>query len=250
MPQCPQENLVGAYLDGELQGQDRARFREHLASCPQCQALVAQIIDTADQLRSGMRAVDDQSGSHVASSVQQALSRTGAFRRVRRRRWWQHNSGSLATFLVRLGILVAVLAVTIWAAHRFTRVSPPEQPASLAAGEPRLVPPRSPTPDAVLASAEALLSDLVRSARTEPGAARRLREKASSSGTSVRLSCLAASAIDRGRRASLVHLCRILDDVASLGDDAEAVALAAQVEKAKVVDTVRQLRHGVRQEGL
>jgi anti-sigma factor RsiW len=250
MPQCPQENLVSAYLDGELQGQDRARFQEHLASCPQCRALVAQMMDIEEQLRSGIRAIDVQSSSDIASSVQQALSRTGAFRRVRRRRWWQHNSGSLAAFLARLGILVAVLAVTIWAANRFTRVSPPEQPTGVVADEPRLVPPRSPTPDAVLASAEALLSDLVRSARTEPGAARRLREKASLSGTSVRLTCLAESAIDRSRRASLVHLCRMIDDVASLENDAQAVALATRVENAKAVDAVRQLRHQLRQEGL
>ncbi|MBN2584792.1 MAG: zf-HC2 domain-containing protein [Planctomycetes bacterium] len=250
MPHCPQENLVSAYLDGELKGQDRERFKAHLTECPYCQSLVAQMMDIEDQLRSGMRPIDLQSGSDIASSVQQALSRTGEFSRVRRHKWWQRNSGSLNIFLLRVGILVLVLAVTIIAANRFTTIPQPHDTTTGTQTQPRLTPPATATPDEVLESVETLLADLVRSARTEPGAAKRFREWEASARIALRLGRLADAALDRRLHAGLFHLGTVLDEVAALKDDAQAAALAEQVEKAGLLNMVRGIRQQIRQEGM
>ena len=42
--------LMTAYLDGELDGRDRARLEAHLADCPHCSEYLAQLRVTIDAL--------------------------------------------------------------------------------------------------------------------------------------------------------------------------------------------------------
>ena len=42
--------LMTAYLDGELDGRDRARLEAHLADCPHCSEYLAQLRVTIESL--------------------------------------------------------------------------------------------------------------------------------------------------------------------------------------------------------
>jgi anti-sigma factor RsiW len=42
--------LMTSYLDGELDGRDRARLEAHLADCPHCSEYLAQLRMTIDAL--------------------------------------------------------------------------------------------------------------------------------------------------------------------------------------------------------
>src|SRR5215475_3372679 len=46
MSECD-EQLLGAYHDGELNHADRARFEQHLATCPSCSAELARLRDAS-----------------------------------------------------------------------------------------------------------------------------------------------------------------------------------------------------------
>jgi anti-sigma factor RsiW len=59
--------LMTSYLDGELQGQDRARLEAHLADCPHCSEYLAQLRITVDAL--GHVEIDDLSDEAVDELV-------------------------------------------------------------------------------------------------------------------------------------------------------------------------------------
>jgi hypothetical protein len=46
---CPDENLMAAYLDGVLSGQDRERFEDHASQCASCREVLAMAIEMAEQ---------------------------------------------------------------------------------------------------------------------------------------------------------------------------------------------------------
>jgi len=62
--------LVTEYLGGTLSAQDRARFDEHLASCPPCTAYLAQVRTTLD-LAAELGAADAPLDADVASRLGQ-----------------------------------------------------------------------------------------------------------------------------------------------------------------------------------
>jgi anti-sigma factor RsiW len=59
--------LMTSYLDGELQGHDRARLEAHLADCPHCSEYLAQLHITVDAL--GHVEIDDLSDEAVDELV-------------------------------------------------------------------------------------------------------------------------------------------------------------------------------------
>ena len=119
MPQCRYENFASAYFDGELSPDERATFETHIKQCSVCQAAIAGMKDIDESLRAGSALLRADTSGSISSAVQKKLSRTGEFTRLRRRKWWQRQSDSLASYAVRLGILLLVLVGTIVAANHF-----------------------------------------------------------------------------------------------------------------------------------
>ena len=55
---CPEPEVLAAYVDQGLSLAERARVEAHLASCPQCIALVAGVARTVEELSALMPDVD------------------------------------------------------------------------------------------------------------------------------------------------------------------------------------------------
>ena len=55
---CPEPEVLAAYVDRGLSLAERARVEAHLASCPQCIALLAGVVRTVEELSALMPDVD------------------------------------------------------------------------------------------------------------------------------------------------------------------------------------------------
>ena len=249
MPQCRYENFASAYLDGELSPEERATFEAHLRQCPLCQAAIAEMRDIDDSLRAGSDRINPNTSGQISSAVQQELSRTGAFARVRRRKWRRKRSDSLAAYAVRLGILLVMLVATIVAANKFTAHHSEPAPPSAGGKVVRAVPPEAPMSGDVLARAEALLADLVRAAGEEPGASERIGRQVREGGLLAHLGAMRAQALDPTLKENLSRLETALVWVANVESDAEGVALAETIQGAELPALARSLRERLRNEG-
>lgn len=247
MPSCKFEILVSAYLDGELTGEERELFEGHLASCDTCNHLVAEWREVEQALRRQTlrQALLDERA--VADRVRKTLSRSGAFRRARRksslRRMRDHLSARWRQVFAAAAA-VAALGVLVWGLSALGTPpgnprpnqprgseSSPRQPASL----PRL-----------LGEAQAVLARLESSAGTAPGAGRSLRDEVVRSELPTRLAVQVADAmVDDDTRAGVGRIELVLTLLANVPDDradAEAASLAATVKAAKLTGEAARLR--------
>ena len=63
---CPEPEVLAAYVDRGLSLSERARVDAHLASCPQCIALVAGVARTVEELSALRPDVVVDCGGHSA----------------------------------------------------------------------------------------------------------------------------------------------------------------------------------------
>jgi len=249
MPQCRYENFASTYLDGELSPEERTTFEAHLEQCPLCQAAIAEMRDIDDSLRAGSDRINPNTGGQISSAVQLALSRTGEFARVRRRKWWRKRSDSFTAYAVRMAILLVMLVATIVAANKFTAQESEPTPPPSAGKVLRAVPPEAPMPGDVLARAEVLLADLVRTAGQEPGAAKRIGRQVLEAGLLAHLGAVKAQALDPTLKENLSRLETALLWMANVETDAEGAELAATIQSAELPALARSLTERLRNEG-
>jgi hypothetical protein len=104
-PNC--ETLRDALVEvslGIASGEDRARVLEHVASCPSCQRLLAQLTDASDDLLQLAPAHEPPPGFEL-----RVLDGIGASRRRRRRRWVGRLALGLAAVLAAAGVAAFVV---------------------------------------------------------------------------------------------------------------------------------------------
>jgi hypothetical protein len=71
---CPNQNSLRAYYDGEIDAPSRAEIEQHLANCPECRARVHEIEVAASRVR-GQIGVLDEPAATPDLDAQRALSR-------------------------------------------------------------------------------------------------------------------------------------------------------------------------------
>jgi hypothetical protein len=111
---CPSENMLRAYHDGELSGAERGEVESHLSNCAQCREQLGQIAEMADRVQGRLHALDASNAevtadAHVALARFQARhagdeERTGILARLFARRW---------RFAWAAGAVAAILAVSL-----------------------------------------------------------------------------------------------------------------------------------------
>src|SRR6202007_2427913 len=60
---CPNENSLRAFYDGELDAANRSQIEQHLASCPECRARLHKTEIAADRVRAQIAALDEPSAA-------------------------------------------------------------------------------------------------------------------------------------------------------------------------------------------
>jgi len=246
MPSCRFEILVSAYLDGELNAEERDLFEKHLAGCEMCRTLVAEWQEVERALRGERlkQALHDE--GRLADSVRRDLSQSGAFRRARRRsflrRATEHVAMRWPTYAVGLGVVLAA-AAAVWGLAAARQSSSPPQSAG---GAPKVSAPRRASLPELLAEAEGVLQTLVRDAGSVPGAGRRIRDDLIRNGLPTHLAYETSRIIrdgDLDRRLAGVQTVLVL--LANLPDDradAEAALVAQAVETSELLDDVERLK--------
>src|SRR5271167_1698842 len=101
------EELLSDFLDGRLTAGDRAQVESHLAGCPSCSTLAAQLTSLAAQLRS-LEPEPEPSGL-----VYRILEATSGAATAKRERNWKVLLAGLMTprFALGLGSVVATLFI-------------------------------------------------------------------------------------------------------------------------------------------
>jgi len=246
MSSCRFEILVSAYLDGELGDEERDLFEKHLAGCDVCRTLVAEWQEVERALRSQRLRQALRDEGRLADSVRRDLSRSGAFRRARRRsvlrRCAAHVAAQWRKYAAGL-VVVALAVVAVWglAAARHSPGGP-----ALPGDGPRLAAARRvPLPE-LLAQAEAVLRTLVRDVHTVPGTGRQVRDELLRLDLPTRLAYEASGVMHDGDlRLRLSRVETVLVLLANLPDgraDAEATLIAEAVASSKLLDDVARLK--------
>lgn len=82
---CPRHDALSAYTDQAMKPAERARFQQHLQSCPICQ----QQLEDLRALREGLRALPSPTlGFDLASRLEGRLQHPPPRRRGRWPAWW------------------------------------------------------------------------------------------------------------------------------------------------------------------
>jgi anti-sigma factor RsiW len=119
MTACPDELLLAAYLDDELEAADRARVEEHLGRCPACSAELARMRAAGSSLRkfTSVQLTPDQ-----RQKLHEALDASAAEATA--------EDARMTRTLAALGVLAA--SVLIVAAAWLRALPPPPHPTSTA----------------------------------------------------------------------------------------------------------------------
>lgn len=253
MASCRFEIFVSAYLDGELQGEERELFQRHLQSCDQCRTLVAQWQDMEQALRRQQMRHALRGEGRISKSVRRDLSRSGAFSAARRkslaRRTWERFVVLWPRVAVALVLLLALaLVLQSGSAGRGTRAPSGASNGSGPDVADRGMPPLPPLWD-VLAEAEGVLATLTERAGKAPGLGRKLRQRVRDARLAERLAYEESrAAADAPHLATLQHVTTLMTLLAHLPDDladADAQRIADAVTFAKLSGHVSRLRSHV-----
>ncbi len=253
MAGCKFEIFVSAYLDGELSDEERRLFEGHLRRCDTCYALVTQWKEVERSLRRQSLRDGLAANGRVAESVRRDLSRSGAFRRARRRSRLRRARAHAARYWPRYALGLVLLALGLWAgwatAPAMRRGRESEGPSGLEERGAEFAPP---TVDEILAEADASLRTLVRGAGKRPGTARRVAEDARAQGLPERLSQVRASvAADDELRESLLRIETAVTLVANLPPDQadrKGRQIAEAIRRAELLDQIERTRGRLRVE--
>jgi Putative zinc-finger len=71
---CPNQNSLRAYYDGEIDAASRPQVEQHLANCPECRACVHEIEVAANRVQGQLAVLDEPAGA-LDLDAQVALSR-------------------------------------------------------------------------------------------------------------------------------------------------------------------------------
>jgi hypothetical protein len=176
MASCKFEILVSAYLDKELSAEERDLFERHVAGCPTCREVIAEWREVERALRRQRLRQALREESDTVGDVMRELSRSGEFRRARRKSAWHRFREAVAghrRLVVGTTVaLVVVVVAGIWLGSLWWPNGP--MPAATPRPDEPMVRPALP---AVLAEVSDLLSELTGPAGSEPGAGARFKER-------------------------------------------------------------------------
>ena len=133
--------LAEAYLLGELQGEERARFELHLFECPAC----------AEEVMAGQRFLESAKENLKRRTLEFAGPEAGALpaaRAQRRRRWWPAGAGGSTLVWLQRGAALAALVLAPVVAYQQAVVIPGLRGEIAVRDQPRAVVPitlRAPT---------------------------------------------------------------------------------------------------------
>jgi hypothetical protein len=131
---CPADHLIAAYADGALDERSKARLEEHLADCPHCRLIVADVIRAQMQLD-----LPEPPHELMRKAVGTALQGPASWGRI-----WVR-LGALASI-----VLVGTLAVVFRDPGQVIVLSPPAlPPAPVIAKSEAVAVPREPVHDII-----------------------------------------------------------------------------------------------------
>lgn len=245
MASCKFEILVSAYLDRELSAEERELFERHVESCPTCRELIAQWREVEQALRRQRLRQALRDEGRTTEHVLRELSRSGEFRRARRKSAWRHARDHLAArwraYAAGLGLALVVVLVG-WGLSSLWRPSGKAgggTPGARASSVPLAL-------SEVLGQARGIFEELVGPAGVEPGTGKRLQARVVESDLASHLawerSRLAADGQLRQRLSRVETALVLLANLPAERSDAEAETLAEAVRRSKLLDEIERLR--------
>jgi len=245
MPSCRFEIFVSSYLDGELSPEERALFETHLSQCDTCRTLMAEWKEVESALRrQALRKALGGKGE-VTESVRRELTRSGAFRRARRKslaeRAREHFVARWRPYAL-LGVLAVALAVGLcfvapMVGGGSSRILPP--PAQPSAAAPQTI-------VEFFSSVESVLDRLGRESKVQRGspaaACGQVADAELPAALAYWRSQIALDGTVQDRLTRIETVLVLMAGVPREGGDAEARAIGQAVERAGLLNEVRSLK--------